>query len=140
MFTHTRDSSTGYIGGSVLSLLPTHSGVSASNISILVRSAEKAQTLRREFGLNAIVGSTDEHEKLQALAAEADVVFSCVRFLQPFLHYDVLLTVSCQADADDLPAVNAILTGLKTRYDRIGTRPILIHTVSMLQDQTLGNS
>lgn len=37
-----------------------------------------------------------------------------------------------QADADDLGSVRDILRGLKKRYQRTGTPPILIHTVSPL--------
>ena len=72
----------GYIGGSVLSLLLAHPRVAASDISVLVRSQAKAEKLR-EFGLHVVVGSTDDHDQLESLAATADVVFSCVRSHSP---------------------------------------------------------
>jgi hypothetical protein len=36
-----------------------------------------------------------------------------------------------QADADDLGSIQAILKGLKRKYEVTGTPPILIHTVSL---------
>lgn len=41
-----------------------------------------------------------------------------------------MLTAAMQADVDHLPAIQAILQGLKIRYDKTGQAAILIHTVS----------
>ncbi|KAI9061094.1 NAD-P-binding protein [Trametes sanguinea] len=100
---------TGYIGGSVLQSLLQHPKASTFEITALVRSAEKVKTFREKFGVNAIVGSYAELDKLGSLAGEADVVFSC-------------------ADADNLDAVQALIRGMKARKERTGKRPILIHT------------
>ncbi|KAG6880111.1 hypothetical protein C0992_005818 [Termitomyces sp. T32_za158] len=63
----------------------------------------------RAFGVNAVVGSNSDLDLLQQLAADADVVFAC-------------------ADADDLSAAKAILSGLNERFDKTKKPPALIHT------------
>ncbi|KAF7791748.1 hypothetical protein EIP86_002772 [Pleurotus ostreatoroseus] len=99
---------TGYIGGSVLSRLFYHPKVDAKNITVLVRSQEKADKLRH-FQFNTVVGSMVDLGFLENLARRSDVVFSC-------------------ADADDLNGIQAILAGLKKRKTATDTVPILIHT------------
>ncbi|OSC98263.1 NAD-P-binding protein [Trametes coccinea BRFM310] len=100
---------TGYIGGSVLQRLIQHPKASTFEITALVRSAEKAKALKEKFGVNAVVGSYAERDKLETLAGDADVVFSC-------------------ADADDLAAVQAFIQGMKGHKERTGKRPLFIHT------------
>ncbi|KAI0342692.1 NAD(P)-binding protein [Trametopsis cervina] len=99
---------TGYIGGSVLARLLSHPSRNSFDISVLVRSAEKAKDLEA-FGVHAIVGSTADSSLVQDLASQAHVVFSC-------------------ADSDDLDAIEAVLRGLKQRHAAAADMPILIHT------------
>ncbi|KAJ7475778.1 hypothetical protein FB451DRAFT_256410 [Mycena latifolia] len=100
---------TGYIGGAVLARLLERTLA----ITVLVRSSEKASLFNRTFGkkhnLKAIVGSYSDLKLLRKLAAEADVVFAC-------------------ADADDLAAAEAILSGMRDKYSDTGIPPTLIHT------------
>ena len=67
----------GYIGGSVLSRLFYHPRVDPKNITVLVRSQEKADKLQY-FQFNSVVGSTADLDLLERFAQRADVVFSCV--------------------------------------------------------------
>ncbi|KAJ7284906.1 hypothetical protein C8J57DRAFT_1289814 [Mycena rebaudengoi] len=117
---------TGYIGGAVLTRLLEHPLAATFDITLLVRSAPKAEKLNRiKFGqgnkLRAVVGSNSDLGLLKQLAADADVVFAC-------------------ADADDLAAANAILSGLQVRYSRTGVAPVLIHTsgTGVLSDHAEG--
>ena len=41
-----------------------------------------------------------------------------------------------KADADDLPAIKALLSGMKKRHTETGDVPIFIHTVRALCDCT----
>ncbi|PCH34191.1 NAD(P)-binding protein [Wolfiporia cocos MD-104 SS10] len=99
---------TGYIGGSVLTHLLAHSNAKSLDITALIRSEEKAKKLE-QFGVKAVIGSYGEVDKLESLAEQSQVVFSC-------------------ADADNLAAIDAILRGLKRRHASAGIPPILIHT------------
>ncbi|CDO71823.1 hypothetical protein BN946_scf184939.g47 [Trametes cinnabarina] len=125
---------TGYIGGSVLQRLLQHPKASTFQITTLVRSPQKAKTLNAEFGVEAVVGSYAELDKLAELSEQADVVFSCVRVFP--LRCDGRIQAGLtarhsqwdQADADDLDAVQAFIRGLKARHEKTGKRPILIHT------------
>ncbi|CCM05824.1 uncharacterized protein FIBRA_08058 [Fibroporia radiculosa] len=100
---------TGYIGGSVLTRLLHHPSAATFDITVFVRSAEKAKLLEKKFGVKAVVGTHADSDKLEALAEQSHVVFSC-------------------ADADNLPAMQAILRGLRKRHTATGDVPILIHT------------
>ncbi|KAF9806336.1 hypothetical protein IEO21_08716 [Rhodonia placenta] len=100
---------TGYIGGSVLTRLQSHASANTFDITVLVRSAEKAKVLQEKFGVKTVVGSNEDLDKLEALSEQSHVVFSC-------------------ADADNLPAIEAILRGLRKRHASIGDLPTLIHT------------
>ncbi|GJE97532.1 NAD(P)-binding protein [Phanerochaete sordida] len=100
---------TGYIGGTVLSRLLAHRGAHSFQITALVRSPDKGKILQDQFGVHSVVGSTEDTTLLERLSAEAHVVFS-------------------MADADDVPAMQAILRGLRTRHTRTGDVPVLIHT------------
>ena len=70
----------GYIGGAVLARLLNHPNRDAFAITALVRSPEKAKTLRDTFGVKAIVGTHDEHDKIEKLAEDSHVIFHLVRF------------------------------------------------------------
>ncbi|KAG6843765.1 hypothetical protein H0H87_000780 [Tephrocybe sp. NHM501043] len=111
---------TGYIGGSFLARLIERSDFATLNITLLVRSAEKAAKFAT-FGLNPVVGSHTDADLVEKLSSEADVVVSA-------------------ADSDYLPAIQAILRGLETRHQNTGTVPTLIHTsgTGVLADNALG--
>lgn len=67
----------GYIGGAVLNLLLERPDISSYSITVLVRSPEKAQKLR-EIGVNAVVGSLQDLDIVENLAADADIVIALV--------------------------------------------------------------
>ncbi|KAJ7637693.1 hypothetical protein DFH06DRAFT_649933 [Mycena polygramma] len=104
---------TGYIGGAVLTRLLEHPHHHTFEITVLVRSAEKASIFNRTFGethnLTAVVGSNSDLKLLRKLSADSDVVLAC-------------------ADADDLAAAKAILSGTRDRHSNSGIAPTLIHT------------
>ncbi|KAG0699459.1 hypothetical protein DFH29DRAFT_936658 [Suillus ampliporus] len=112
---------TGYIGGSVLSALLSHPRSNSFQITALIRAAEKVALLE-SVGVEAVLGSNSDFEKLTSHASDADVVFAC-------------------ADADDLHATKAILLGLKKRHEQTNTVPILIHTsgTGVVIDNAAGN-
>ncbi|KZT03271.1 NAD(P)-binding protein [Laetiporus sulphureus 93-53] len=99
---------TGYIGGAVLARLLKHPSAETFDITVLTRDANKAKKLET-FGVKAVVGTHDDLDKLESLAEQSHVVFSC-------------------ADADNLPAIQAILQGQRKRHASVGDLPILIHT------------
>ena len=69
----------GYIGGSILARLLDHPSASTFKITVLVRSPEKAKLFEQKYpSVKAVVGSTNEEEKLSQLASEAHYVFSAV--------------------------------------------------------------
>lgn len=69
----------GYIGGCVLWRLLHHKNSATFDLKILVRSPEKAKIFKEKFGIDAVVGSHRDEDKLENLAAEADYVFAIVR-------------------------------------------------------------
>jgi uncharacterized protein YbjT (DUF2867 family) len=101
---------TGFIGGSVLDRLLAHPDRSSFEIISFSRDAEKAQKLEAQFGVKTVLGSLDDVQKIEDAAAEADLVIN-------------------MADVDHLPAAQAILRGLKHRYEATGKASALIHTV-----------
>ncbi|KAL4243713.1 NAD(P)-dependent Metabolic Enzyme [Abortiporus biennis] len=100
---------TGYIGGSFLARLLVPSYEYKLNISILVRSKEKAESLQSEFGIHSIVGSLEDEDILEEAASQAHIV---VNF----------------ANCDHLEGAKAILRRLKRRHETTGDVPILLHT------------
>ncbi|KAL4268610.1 NAD(P)-dependent Metabolic Enzyme [Pleurotus pulmonarius] len=111
---------TGYIGGAVLLRLLNHPSISNFKITALVRSPDKAEKLKT-LGVTPVVGSLDDSELLKKLCSESDVVMS-------------------MADADHLSSVQAMLSGLKTKFEATGKAPILIHTsgTGVLTDNAAG--
>ncbi|KAH7927395.1 NAD(P)-binding protein [Leucogyrophana mollusca] len=113
---------TGYIGGQVLSHLLKHPKAKDFQITVLVRSEEKAPKFS-QLGANikAVVGSTNDTELLMQLASEAGVLFSC-------------------ADSDDMGATKTFLAGLKQRHEKTGTVPVLLHAsgTGVLSDNAAG--
>lgn len=69
--------SAGYIGGSVLSRFLKHRDAASFNITVLVRSPEKAEKLKG-FGVNPVVGSHSDLTLVEKLTAKADVVIATV--------------------------------------------------------------
>ena len=69
----------GFVGGSVLAQILKHPKRSELDVTILVRSAEKAKTFETKFGVNkAVVGSNTDLEVVERLASEADITFNVV--------------------------------------------------------------
>ncbi|KAI0661778.1 NAD-P-binding protein [Cubamyces menziesii] len=112
---------TGYIGGAVLERLLRHPSANTFDITVLVRNVEKAKILESKFPVKVVVGTHQDLDKLENLAENSHVVFHC-------------------ADADDLPAAKAILSGLRKRHAKLGDLPILIHTsgTGVLTDDARG--
>ncbi|TFK91161.1 NAD-P-binding protein [Polyporus arcularius HHB13444] len=112
---------TGYIGGAVLARLLNHPNASTFAITALVRNAEKAKVLESKFGVKAVVGNHEEFDKVESLAENAHVVFNL-------------------AEADNVPFIKAVLSGLRKRHAKHGDLPILIHTsgTGLLADDARG--
>ncbi|EIW84032.1 NAD(P)-binding protein [Coniophora puteana RWD-64-598 SS2] len=105
---------TGYIGGSVLQKVLAHPSAATSEFTLLVRSPEKARLLEgyiQAVGVDVrvLLGSHSDSDKLEAQAAQSDVIFA-------------------MANADDVGACKAILAGMKKRHAETGNPPVLIHT------------
>ncbi|KAJ8507841.1 hypothetical protein ONZ45_g9825 [Pleurotus djamor] len=111
---------TGYIGGTILQRLLQHPRFHDLRINTLVRSAEKAEKLRR-FGFTPIIGSLDDSDLMEGAAFAADVVIS-------------------MADSDHLSSLEAILSGMKRKFETTGLQPVLIHTsgTGVLMDNAAG--
>ncbi|TFY62534.1 hypothetical protein EVJ58_g3799 [Rhodofomes roseus] len=99
---------TGYVGGSVLNRLLQDPATKTWEIITPVRSPEKAKLLEK-LGVKTEIASLSDHDKLELLASRARVVINA-------------------AGSDDLPAINAILKGMRKAHERTGELPILIHT------------
>jgi len=112
---------TGYIGGTVLADLIQHPKRSEYEITIHLRSAEKAKGFEK-LGFKTAIGSLDDVADLEKFASESDIVFQT-------------------ADADHLEGTKTILRGLKTRFQKTGVAPIFIHTsgTGVLTDKAGGN-
>jgi uncharacterized protein YbjT (DUF2867 family) len=104
---------TGYIGGSVLGRLLGHPNRNIFEIVSFMRDTEKAQKLEAQFGVRTVIGALSDHQKLENAAATSDIVFH-------------------MANADDVPAVQAILRGLKRKHADTGKASHFIHTASVL--------
>ncbi|KAF7979145.1 hypothetical protein HWV62_43387 [Athelia sp. TMB] len=111
---------TGYLGGSVLDRLLKHPSAASFIITALVRSQEKAQKLE-SLGVKAAVGSLVDTTLVQDLAASSDMIFS-------------IATVESET------ATGIMLAGAKKRYQKTGTRTVVIHTAgaSIVSDDDSG--
>ena len=97
---------TGFIGGSILArLLSSRPDL---KISALTRSDAQAEKLT-SLGVTPVRGTLSDSELISEQAAKHDIV----------LHV---------ATADDLPSVQAIIAGLKSRKDKSKRRAIYLHT------------
>ncbi|KAJ6520903.1 hypothetical protein DFH09DRAFT_225596 [Mycena vulgaris] len=112
---------TGYIGGTVLSLLLDHKDAAHFDITALVRSAENAEKLKAATGIAVVVGSHSDLEVVESLASKASVIFS-------------------MADCDDLELAKAQLRGAKKRYEATGMQSEFIHIsgTGCLADDSFG--
>lgn len=124
--------SIGYIGGSVLLRFLKHPNAASFNITVLVRSPQKAENFKA-FGVKPVVGSHSDLELVEKLAAEADVVITAVGIYHFISGSKAAKPVFQKADADNLEAAQATLRGLKVRHKEIGSPPILIQTVCNAQ-------
>ena len=68
----------GYIGGSVLWRLLNHKDAKNFSIKVLVRNTEKAKLLQEKFGVEVVVGSYADLDKIEELADEADYIITTV--------------------------------------------------------------
>ncbi|RDX55339.1 NAD-P-binding protein [Lentinus brumalis] len=100
---------TGYVGGTVLARLLNHPERKNFDITALVRDEAKAKILSTKFGLNTVIGTHQDLDKVASLAEAAHIVFNI-------------------SNADDEQFTGAILKGLKNRNTKTGDVPILIHT------------
>ena len=69
----------GYVGGTFLSrLLTTPSIVDKLDLTLYVRSPEKARSLESEFGVKTVVGTLADVDKLENASEQAHLVISIV--------------------------------------------------------------
>ena len=85
----------GYIGGSVLQRLPDHPKRDTFEITALVRSVDKAKLLNT-LGVNTVVASLSDLDKLTELAAASDVVIHTVIMLPSSLVSSFVLSPLCR--------------------------------------------
>lgn len=92
-----------------------HPDADSFNITVLVRSPEKAEKLKT-LGVKPVVGSHSDTPLVEKLTAQADVVIAAVRSITFKWSNIESKSLSRKADADNLVAANATLKGLNTRY------------------------
>ncbi|KII89891.1 hypothetical protein PLICRDRAFT_174707 [Plicaturopsis crispa FD-325 SS-3] len=113
---------TGYIGGAVLARLLVHPKAAQFKINALLRNKDKATLISSKYPqVTPIIGAYQDLEILEKAAYNADIVIAV-------------------ADADDQAATDAILRGLKKRYQATGKKSALIHTsgTGILADNAAG--
>jgi hypothetical protein len=71
----------GYIGGAVLSRLLAHPSISSYKLKTMVRAQDKAEKLKN-FGVESVIGSYADLDKLEQLGAEADVFIEIVTIIR----------------------------------------------------------
>lgn len=109
---------TGYIGGAALDRILDTDKDSNLRVTVLVRDKAKAAAFATvDPRLTPLTGSLGDLELLETQASKHDVVVNT-------------------ANADDLPATEAILRGMAKRTKETGVKSILIHTsgTGMLSD------
>ncbi|KAF9969055.1 hypothetical protein BGZ73_008775, partial [Actinomortierella ambigua] len=100
---------TGYIGGTAIDQLLKNPVAQEKFVyRSLVRSEANAKDIQA-LGITPVLGSLDDTNLLTDETAKADII----------LHF---------AHADHLPAIHAIVKGLKQQGQRHLARPVLIHT------------
>ncbi|KAJ9503169.1 hypothetical protein H2202_001323 [Exophiala xenobiotica] len=99
---------TGYIGGDALKAIADTYPEQVANITALVRDAKRGASLTAAYPkVNVVYGSLDDTSLIQSEAAKADIIINL-------------------ANADHVPATNAIVAGLKQRAAE-GSQSFLIH-------------
>jgi len=96
---------TGYIGGSVLTLLLQSKKYT---ITALVRSPEKAALLEK-IGVIPLIGDLDDHDKIEKATFESDLVIEV-------------------ANCDHLGEAKAIVGGLTRKFKETGKKGKYVHT------------
>ncbi|KAF8885451.1 hypothetical protein BD779DRAFT_1733397 [Infundibulicybe gibba] len=94
--------------------------MSSANKTSFFMTGVTAEKLKK-LGINAVVGSNSDLHLLEKLASEAEFTFA-------------------MADSDDVPATQAILRGMKKRFETTGVAPKLINTsgTGVLSDDAAG--
>lgn len=77
--------SSGYVGGSVLTKLLSHSQFDTFQITVLVRDPAKAEVFKTLARIKPVVGSYSDLTALRKLASEADIVIACASLVLPCL-------------------------------------------------------
>ena len=77
VFAHARSRYPGYIGGSALAHLIQHPKWAEYEITIHLRSREKAEVFEK-LGFKTVLGSLDDVADLEKFAAGSDIVFQTV--------------------------------------------------------------
>jgi uncharacterized protein YbjT (DUF2867 family) len=96
---------TGYIGGSVFAALEADG---KHEISALVRSQQKADWLKAH-GVRPVLGDLNNLDVIEKEASNADVFINT-------------------ADSDHMTSARATLAGLQRRYEKMGKKPLYLHT------------
>ncbi|KAI0090262.1 NAD-P-binding protein [Irpex rosettiformis] len=99
---------TGYLGSTVLSRLLAHPKKDTFEVTVLIRSEDKARKLET-FGVKPVIGSIKDTALVEKLAEQAHVIFNI-------------------ADSDDMGATKGFLAGSKKRHKKTGDVPVIIHT------------
>ncbi|KAF8885461.1 hypothetical protein BD779DRAFT_1786865 [Infundibulicybe gibba] len=108
-----------YIGGAVLVRFLQHPKFESFSITALARSSEKAERLKT-LGINAVVSSHSDLQLIEKLASEAEFIFA-------------------MADANNMTAAQAILRGVKKRFETTGVAPKLINTRGIYKARAVSN-
>ncbi len=69
------------MGGAVLARLFNHPERKNFDITVLVRDEAKAEILSTKFGLNTVIGTHQDLDKVASLAEAAHIVFNIVSLL-----------------------------------------------------------
>jgi putative NADH-flavin reductase len=85
----------GYIGGTVLQRLLDHPKRDAFEITAVVRNADKAKVLNT-LGVNTVVASLFDYDKVTELAAVSNVVINVVIRFSTHPRPDVVLKFTCR--------------------------------------------
>jgi nucleoside-diphosphate-sugar epimerase len=101
---------TGYIGGSILTALLQHSNASNFDITALIRGDDERVKKLASLNVTPIVGSNESFDIIEKVATESHVVIHTAN------------------SSDDLPSIQAIISGLNKRTKTTEKPAIYIHT------------
>lgn len=125
MTTRTRiflTGATGYIGGSVLQRLLDHPKRDTMGITALVRNVDKAK-LFNTLGINTVVASLLDHDKLTELTAASDVVIHTAMILLSSLVSHSVLNPLCRQTRMIKRQPEPFLMGRKHATTRLARSP-----------------